>query len=66
MATDLPRRLAAEFVGTAFLLAAVTDTFSGILPGHAPAFIAAQLMGAVAATLFFGWLGAGNSEPVKD
>ncbi len=33
-----------------------TDTFSGIAPGDAPAFIAAQLMGAVAATAIFGWL----------
>ena len=33
-----------------------TDTFSGIAPGDAPAFIAAQLMGAVAATVIFGWL----------
>ena len=29
----------------------LTDTFSGILPAHAPAFIVAQLLGAVAATL---------------
>ena len=33
-----------------------TDTFSGIRPVDAPAFIAAQLVGAVAATLVFGWL----------
>ena len=33
-----------------------TDTFSGIFPAHAPAFIAAQLVGAVIATLLFGWL----------
>ena len=33
-----------------------TDTFSGIAPGNAPAFIAAQLVGAVAATAIFGWL----------
>ena len=33
-----------------------TDTFSGIAPGDAPAFIAAQLVGAVAATVIFGWL----------
>ena len=34
----------------------LTDTFSGIMPAHAPGFIAAQLAGAVAATLVFGWL----------
>ena len=35
-----------------------TDTFSGIAPGDAPAFIAAQITGALAATAVFGWLGA--------
>jgi len=34
----------------------LTDSFSGILPAHAPGFILAQLAGAVAATLVFGWL----------
>ncbi|MGB5736825.1 MAG: MIP/aquaporin family protein [Thiohalocapsa sp.] len=34
----------------------VTDTFSGIAPADAPAFIVAQLLGAVAATLLAGWL----------
>jgi glycerol uptake facilitator-like aquaporin len=33
-----------------------TDTFSGIVPGHAPAFVVAQLIGAAAATLIFAWL----------
>ena len=33
-----------------------TDTFSGIAPAHAPAFIAAQLAGAAVAVLFFRWL----------
>ena len=33
-----------------------TDTFSGIAPAHAPAFVAAQLAGAAAAVLFFRWL----------
>ncbi len=33
-----------------------TDTFSGIAPGHAPAFILAQLVGAASATLVFAWL----------
>ena len=35
---------------------AFTDTFSGIAPADAPAFIGAQLAGAVAATGLFGWL----------
>ena len=34
----------------------LTDTFSGIAPAHVPAFIAAQLIGAVAAVVVFGWL----------
>ena len=34
----------------------LTDTFSGIMPVHMPAFIIAQLIGAVVATLFFRWL----------
>ncbi len=34
----------------------LTDTFSGIMPAHAPGFIVAQLAGALAATLLFGWL----------
>ena len=33
-----------------------TDTFAGIRPADAPAFIAAQLAGAIAATLLFRWL----------
>ena len=33
-----------------------TNTFSGILPAHAPGFILAQLAGATLATLLFGWL----------
>jgi glycerol uptake facilitator-like aquaporin len=35
---------------------AFTDTFSGIRPADVPAFIAAQAVGAAAATAFFGWL----------
>ncbi|EDQ33571.1 Glycerol uptake facilitator [Hoeflea phototrophica DFL-43] len=31
----------------------LTDSFSGILPAHAPGFIAAQIVGAVAALAFF-------------
>jgi glycerol uptake facilitator-like aquaporin len=33
-----------------------TDTFSGIVPAHAPAFVVAQLIGAATATLMLGWL----------
>jgi len=33
-----------------------TDTFSGIAPSDIPAFIGAELIGAVLATLVFGWL----------
>lgn len=33
-----------------------TDTFSGIAPAHAPAFILAQLVGAASAALAFAWL----------
>ncbi|MGB0575785.1 MAG: MIP/aquaporin family protein [Alphaproteobacteria bacterium] len=33
-----------------------TDTFSGIRPEDIPGFIAAQLIGAVLATIVFGWL----------
>jgi glycerol uptake facilitator-like aquaporin len=35
---------------------ALSDTFAGIRPLDAPAFITMQLLGAVAATLIFGWL----------
>lgn len=36
---------------------ALTDTFSGIAPASVPGFIAAQLLGALAATLLFRWIG---------
>ena len=36
----------------------LTDTFSGIAPGDAPAFILAQVVGAALATWIFGWLRA--------
>ena len=47
---------------TAFANPAVTiarslsNTFAGIAPASAPTFIAAQLAGALAAALAFGWL----------
>ncbi|MCH9694346.1 MAG: aquaporin family protein [Gammaproteobacteria bacterium] len=34
----------------------LTDTFSGILPAHAPPFIAVQLLGAIVAVVVGGWL----------
>jgi glycerol uptake facilitator-like aquaporin len=38
------------------LARAASDTFAGIRPADAPGFIAAQLMGAAAATAYFRWL----------
>lgn len=46
-----------SFANPAVTLArAATDTFAGIRPQDAPGFIVAQLAGALAATLLFGWL----------
>ena len=59
----LPRRLAAEFLGSAFLAAIVigsgigrmfSNTFAGIAPSSAPVFIAAQIGGGIAAVLLIG------------
>jgi membrane protein DedA with SNARE-associated domain len=33
-----------------------SDTFAGIAPGDAPAFIAAEFLGALVAAYLFGWL----------
>ena len=41
-----------------------TDTFSGIYPAHAPAFIAAQLAGAMLAVLVFRWFAAETHKPL--
>ena len=41
----------------------LSDTFAGIAPASAPAFIAAQLAGAVAASLVFGWLLKDEARP---
>jgi len=50
-----------SFANPAVTLArAASDTFAGIRPADAPGFIAAQLAGALAATLCFRWL-----EPVQ-
>lgn len=46
-----------SFANPAVTLArACTDTFAGILPAHAPAFVGAQLVGAAAAVALFRWL----------
>jgi len=46
-----------SFANPAVTLArSLSNTFAGIAPTSAPAFIAAQLVGAVAALLVFGWL----------
>jgi glycerol uptake facilitator-like aquaporin len=42
---------------------AFTDTFAGIDPTHAPGFVVAELLGAVAASFLFGWLFAGAKGP---
>ena len=50
-----------SFANPAVTLArAWTDTFSGILPAHAPAFVLAQLVGAAAAVALFRWLERGE------
>ena len=42
---------------------AMSDTFAGIAPGSAPAFIAAQLVGALAGHWVFSWLLKGPAKP---
>jgi glycerol uptake facilitator-like aquaporin len=44
----------------------ISDTFAGIRPADVPAFIIAQLTGAVAATLLFSWLTPALSETAED
>jgi glycerol uptake facilitator-like aquaporin len=44
---------------------AFTDTFAGINPIHAPGFVVAELLGAVAASFVFGWLFAGGTVKVE-
>jgi glycerol uptake facilitator-like aquaporin len=43
----------------------LSNTFAGILPSHVPAFIAAQLVGAVLATWAFGWLLRPSADAVE-
>lgn len=46
-----------SFANPAVTLArAATNTFAGIRPADAPAFLVAQCLGAIAATALFGWL----------
>ena len=53
-----------SFANPAVTLArSATNTFSGIRPVDAPGFIAAQLLGAACATLFFRWLIPPSSAP---
>ncbi|MCH7937074.1 MAG: aquaporin family protein [Proteobacteria bacterium] len=40
-----------------------TDTFSGIAPVDVPGFIIAQIIGAIAATVFLGWLYKRERDP---
>ena len=40
----------------------LTDTFSGIVPAHVPAFIAAECLGAVLAWGLFAWLYSNNQQ----
>lgn len=48
-----------SFANPAVTLArAASNTFAGIRPGDAPAFLAAQLLGALVATILFRWMAA--------
>jgi glycerol uptake facilitator-like aquaporin len=38
------------------LARAASSTVAGIRPEHVPAYVAAQLLGAIAATMIFSWL----------
>ncbi len=44
----------------------LTDTFSGILPAHAPAFIASQFAGALAAVAVMRWFGASEKTTERE
>jgi|SRR5579863_384776 len=44
----------------------LSDTFAGIRPTDAPGFIAAQLLGATAATILFQWLAPVNALQARD
>jgi glycerol uptake facilitator-like aquaporin len=56
-----------SFANPAVTLArAASDTFAGIRPVDAPAFIVAQLGGVVAAVVCFRWLARGQGNPATD
>jgi glycerol uptake facilitator-like aquaporin len=56
-----------SFANPAVTLArSFTDTFAGIRPADAPAFIVAQLLGAATATLLFRWLVPALPERARD
>lgn len=56
-----------SFANPAVTLArAATDTFAGIRPVDAPGFIVAQLCGAAAAAVVFGWLLPAAPKPTLD
>jgi glycerol uptake facilitator-like aquaporin len=55
-----------SFANPAVTLArAASDTFAGIRPADAPAFIAAQVAGVLAASWFFRWLAPAQLEPAE-
>jgi glycerol uptake facilitator-like aquaporin len=56
-----------SFANPAVTLArSFTNTFAGIRPTDAPAFIAAQLLGAIAATMLFHWLSPAMTQTAKE
>ena len=62
-----------SFANPAVTLArTVSDTFAGIRPADAPGFIAAQVVAALVAVIYFRWLAAGSTnlarvlEPTKE
>ncbi len=56
-----------SFANPAVTLArSATDTFAGINPGDVPGFIAAQFLGAIAATFFARWLAGGRASTAPD
>jgi glycerol uptake facilitator-like aquaporin len=56
-----------SFANPAVTLArAFTDTFAGIRPADVPGFVAAQLLGACAATVLFRWLLPSLPSEAKD
>ncbi|HEX3365226.1 MIP/aquaporin family protein [Phenylobacterium sp.] len=55
-----------SFANPAVTLArSLSDTFAGIAPASAPAFIVAQLLGAITAVAVFGWLLVPAGRPAK-